>query len=1230
MIAEGYPLQESVLLDSGATLHIFRDTKRMKSLRAAPIGDFLWSGTTQVPIDGYGEARIILKSGDGSPTYLTLYNVALCTALTTNLVSFSKLRKRGYWWDTKPGNNCLRRADGSYLGEVEEINGQQVLEYRTSYEPAATVRAALIAEVSSKPRQRKQHTSWTHRRPLKGDSLTWHRRLGHPGPEVLRYLTTASRGVRIKGDTPQGPQRITTVNCDACGTAKAHRLIRRAPREATARARPGDRIAIDFHPLTLGYAGYTSVCILTDRASGYSWDYYLTERSTPTLRSMIQSFLRMLEVQYSIKVKVIECDNEIIEIHTRVADDIRERGIICEPSAPNTQAQNGGAERVAAVIIEKSRAMRIAAKLPAYLWPEIMKAATYLYNRTPSLRRDRKTPYEIFHSASREPGDPTAKPDLAHLRSYGCKAFALTADTQLRRKRLQKQAPRAWIGFLIGYTSSNSFRIWNPLQKEILTMRDVTFNEQQHFDGHIESLRDDLLQADLEAIQKRIQELISIQEQPSQWATQLPDEEYEEVLNDEDRPCSDQLAQQDASTSEEDQHAKLPPRGEEGDGSASEYTTSRFEVLPTPPPSPPTAFFHAEAFGLDVKGRGGSVGGNDSTPARRRQRISFKAAFLAGGIQAPKHKHQSTCQIMTDGVATPVSSRAGGGRNKPLLPSQYKGKKQHIVGIHWSLLEKLPSSHMQIKSHPYRDAILKAEKAHLQSHKQSNSWEEVAKSMARGRQILGCHWVYTYKLDKHGRLVKIKARLVIRGDQQDKDERDTYAATLAGMSFRTLVALANRFDYEMLQYDAVNAFVHATIDEDIYMEMPMGYRKKGRILKLRKALYGLRRSPLLWQKHFEKGLIRTGFQRVPGEDCCWLHGDIIFFFYVDDCVLCFPETMKKEATKLMGDLQMIYHIEGGQPLQWFLGIEVIRDRPTRRLWLSQSVYVDKMKRLLPDVMQIPNKVIPMTQEELLPYEGIASPGSTNSYQRKVGTLMYAAVMTRPDIAFASSRLARFNQNPGPLHHKAADRVLWYLLQTRGHSLEFGSEPGSEEDGLQVASDASFGDNSLDRRSSQAFTMRLFGGITSWKANKQDTVTTSTTEAELLALSQAAKEALFASRLLSAMKIDLSAPTARRGTAQPSRVTIECDNKQTIRLVKEELIKLRTKLRHVDIHNHWLRQEITQGRIDVVYTSSAQLLADGFTKALPSDKFELFMQRLRLADLSEKLVMNRRRELEEEL
>jgi hypothetical protein len=517
----------------------------------------------------------------------------------------------------------------------------------------------------------------------------------------------------------------------------------------------------------------------------------------------------------------------------------------------------------------------------------------------------------------------------------------------------------------------------------------------------------------------------------------------------------------------------------------------------------------------------------------------------------------------------------------------------------------------------------------LQSHKEAGSWVEVAKAAAGSRRVLGCHWVYTYKLDKHGRFVKIKARLVIRGDQQPKDERDTYAATLAGMSFRTLVALANRFDYEMLQYDAVNAFVHADLDEDIYMEMPTGYRKPGVILKLRKALYGLRRSPLLWQQHFEKGLLSLGFRRVLGEDCCWLHGEIIFFFYVDDCVLCYPKTLECKATELIESLQKLYHIEGGKPLHWFLGIEVIRDRATRRLWLSQSVYIDKTRRLLADSSPNPRHKTPMALEELLPSDCETTPQLINLYQRKVGTIMYAAVMTRPDIAFAASRLARFNQNPGPKHHEAADRVLWYLLRTRGFSLQYGAEPGSGDDGLLVASDASFADNSRDRRSSQAFAMTLFGGMTSWRANKQDTVTTSTTEAELLALSQAAKEALFASRLISSLHIDLRSPTARRGIAPPSQVTIQCDNQQTIRLVKEELIQLRTKLRHVDIHNHWLRQEVTQGRIDVIYTPSAQLLADGFTKSLPRESFETFIKQLRLADLSVRLARNRKQELEEE-
>ena len=109
----------------------------------------------------------------------------------------------------------------------------------------------------------------------------------------------------------------------------------------------------------------------------------------------------------------------------------------------------------------------------------------------------------------------------------------------------------------------------------------------------------------------------------------------------------------------------------------------------------------------------------------------------------------------------------------------------------------------------------------------------------------------------------------------------------------------------------------------------------------------------------------------------------------------------------------------------------------------------------------------------------------------------------------------------------------------------------------------------------------------WRANKQDTVTTSTTEAELLALTQAAKEALFVSRLLTELTIKLD----------DYRIKIQCDNKQTIRLVTAEVATLQTRLRHVDIHNHWLRQEVSQEKIVVKYTPSGDILVDGLTKAL---------------------------------
>ncbi|EED18410.1 conserved hypothetical protein [Talaromyces stipitatus ATCC 10500] len=151
----------------------------------------------------------------------------------------------------------------------------------------------------------------------------------------------------------------------------------------------------------------------------------------------------------------------------------------------------------------------------------------------------------------------------------------------------------------------------------------------------------------------------------------------------------------------------------------------------------------------------------------------------------------------------------------------------------------------------------------------------------------------------------------------------------------------------------------------------------------------------------------------------------------------------------------------------------------------------------------------------------------------------------------------------------------------------------------VAIDASFGGNTPDRKSSQAYVMYLFGGVTGWQANKQRTVTTSTTEVELLALSQAVKEGKFVMRLLKEIG-----------------VRFDEDKLTTVRLVNEEAFKLQTNLRHVDIHNHWLRQEVKERLVNMQYTPTKEMIANGLTKVLGRSEFEEFVEQVNLRDIAE--------------
>ena len=325
-------------------------------------------------------------------------------------------------------------------------------------------------------------------------------------------------------------------------------------------------------------------------------------------------------------------------------------------------------------------------------------------------------------------------------------------------------------------------------------------------------------------------------------------------------------------------------------------------------------------------------------------------------------------------------------------------------------------------------------------------------------------------------------------------------------------------------------------------------------------------------------------------------------YYIDDILCIFHTKNSEKFERFLVRLQERFQMRRMAEANWFLGIRITRDRVNRRLWLCQDSYLEKLAakfhvnqnaRLLDTLMA--------SDVDLTPFDGQASQQDIYAYQQRVGSINFATTGIRGDVARTSSILSQFLQNLGPNHLTAADRAIEYLVGTKTLAIKYSAcqEP------YEAYSDAAFADNS-DRKSSDGFLLTMYGGPVDWKASKQKTVTTSTTEAELLALSQTAKQVVLWNRIL--QDINYSNPMP----------PIRCDNAQTIRLLTEELPQLNTKLRHVDIHHHWLRQEVQDNKIAIKWCPTASMKADGLTKALTGQKFKHFVRQLNLVDIQDRL------------
>ena len=189
--------------------------------------------------------------------------------------------------------------------------------------------------------------------------------------------------------------------------------------------------------------------------------------------------------------------------------------------------------------------------------------------------------------------------------------------------------------------------------------------------------------------------------------------------------------------------------------------------------------------------------------------------------------------------------------------------------------------------------------------------------------------------------MKFKARLCVRGNLQST-EQDTYAATLAARTFRALMAIAAAFDLEIRQYDAVNTFVNAKLNEEIHCYPSEGFEQQDNLWLLLRALYGLKQSPLLWYTDFTNTLEELGLHPVLGVNCLYANESLLLFFYVDDIAVLFSKQNQSKFEHFKRNLLRQYKMRTLGELKWFLSIQIERNRAERKIWLCQDSYISKM------------------------------------------------------------------------------------------------------------------------------------------------------------------------------------------------------------------------------------------------------------------------------------------------
>ena len=490
--------------------------------------------------------------------------------------------------------------------------------------------------------------------------------------------------------------------------------------------------------------------------------------------------------------------------------------------------------------------------------------------------------------------------------------------------------------------------------------------------------------------------------------------------------------------------------------------------------------------------------------------------------------------------------------------------------------------------HDWQEAM----KDELKSLSDNNVWDLV--DCPAGRNVVENKWVYRLKIHPDGKVDKFKARLVAKGYSQlaGLDYSETFSPVARFDTIRTVLSVAAAEKMKLVQFDVKTAFLYGNLDETIYMKQPTGYEDgTSRVCKLNKSLYGLKQSPRCWNRKFKTFLDKYGMQ-CSGADPCMFYSTVeghklLLALYVDDGLVTAQN--ESDMQQFLSELSLEFSVTVS-PASCFLGLQIHQNSDSS-VFINQEHYTRCLlaKFNMSDCNPVATP-IDKTSTCLEADAGDMIDGSV-PYREAVGSLLYLATCTRPDISYAVSVVSQSLSKPTRTHWEKVKRIFRYLKGTSGLGIMY--KHGLNSDRLIAYSDADYAGDIVTRRSTSGFVCMFMGGPVSWSSQRQRSVALSTTESEYIAASEAAKEIVWFARLFKEITNFTTVPLLR------------VDNLSAVKLVQNPVYHKRSK--HIDVRYHFVREKHEAGELVVDHVCGEEQLADVLTKPLSRDRFKRLLR-----------------------